>query len=66
LGGGTGRLVILPIGAAIKAFASRIGENITPEIIWRQELGHCNGWGGDHAGARSNDAAAAESVERSR
>jgi hypothetical protein len=25
---------------------------LTPEVVWRHELGHCNGWGKDHKGAR--------------
>lgn len=24
----------------------------TPELMMRHEMGHCNGWGGDHAGQR--------------
>jgi hypothetical protein len=25
---------------------------LAPEIVLRHEMGHCNGWGADHAGAR--------------
>ncbi len=26
---------------------------LTPEMVLRHEMGHCNGWGPDHAGART-------------
>jgi hypothetical protein len=48
----------MPDGSWAKCFVIMVADDIiaaagfTPEIVSRHELGHCNGWAGDHWGAR--------------
>ena len=50
--------VLLPIrGLALCAIVKVSDDQIRaagydPEVFMRHELGHCNGWGSDHKGAR--------------